>query len=197
MRIKSKKAMKMLEVIGEGVLETSDILFAIMTSPYGSSHSRLTRQKEKIQQARGEIISDLKEKQHLYDLITRFKKEGLVTKKGKKKKVWALTQRGEKELKKLKIYYGKNNLPQRKYSSKVSDNLTIIAFDVPEKERHKREWLRRKLIEMKFKLLQGSVWIGKRRVPEEFVEDLSVCRLLPCVEIFTVSKKGSLSKLSL
>lgn len=189
--------MGVLEIIGSAALETSDILLAIMTSPYGSSRYRLERQKEKIQHAREEIIRELKEKQNLYNLISSLKKDGLISGKEKDKRTWRLTWKGEKELERLKLYYGKNSLPHRKYKSEVSDNFTIITFDIPEKERQKREWLRRKLIEMEFKLLQGSVWIGRRSVPEAFMEDLDLCKLLPCVEIFTVGKTGSLKRLSL
>jgi len=197
MRIKSRRTIKVLEMIGGAALETSDILLAIITSPYGSSQYRLGRQREKIQRARNEIIADLKEKQGLYNLIAGFKKDGLIVKKGKGEKNWSLTSKGEQELSKLKIYYGSKGLPQRRYGSEASEELTIIAFDVPEKDKHKREWLRRKLIEMKFKMLQGSVWIGKRKVPKSFIEDLSVCKLTSCVEIFSVNKTGSLKRLSL
>jgi DNA-binding transcriptional regulator PaaX len=190
--------MKVLEIIGAAALETADLWLAIATSPYGSSYSRILRQKERIKQARDEIISELKERQSLYDLIRSFKRDGLIMKKVKgKKSFWLLTKKGEKELKKLKTYYGKNNLPQRKYESIASDKLTIIAFDIPEKEKHKRNWLRRKLQEMNFQKLQESVWVGKYMVPEEFVEDLNFCRLLPHVEIFTVNKAGTLKKLPL
>ncbi|KKS87730.1 MAG: hypothetical protein UV62_C0029G0010 [Parcubacteria group bacterium GW2011_GWC1_43_11] len=198
MKTRSQIAMKILETIGGAALETSDILLAIMTSSYGSSHSRIERRKEEIQQVRGKIIAELKEKQKLYNLISYLKKGGLVIKKRKSnREIWGMTEKGEKELKKLKTYYGKSVLPPRRYKSEASDSLTIIAFDIPEKERQKRDWLRRKLIEMKFKLVQGSVWAGKRKIPEDFVEDLNLCKLLPCVEIFTVSKTGTLDRLFL
>lgn len=182
-------------MIGGAALETSDIMLAIMTSPYGSSYSQLRRQKEKIKQAREEIINELKEKQRLYNLITGFKKDGLIAKKEKGKGSWYLTQKGEKELKKLKAYYQKNNLPRRRYNSEASNDFTMVVFDIPEKERRKREWLRTKLAEMKFTMLQKSVWVGKRKIPEQFIEDLSFCKLLSCVEIFTINKSGTLRKL--
>ena len=191
--------MKVLEIVGGAALETSDVLLAIMTSPYGSSRSRIEKQKGKIARVRDEIITELKEKQKLYNFIFNLKKDGLVIKKKKgSKEIWDTTKKGKEELVKLKVYYRENSLPEdRKYESEVSDELTIIAFDIPEKEKHKRDWLRRKLVEMKFKMLQGSVWVGKRKVPEDFLEDLNVCKLMECVEIFTVNKKGSLSRLSL
>jgi len=189
--------MEILEAIGEAAMETADVWLAIITSPYGSSHSRLEWQRRKIKRAREEIISELKEKQNLYNFLTRLNKDGLTFKDKKEgKEFWRLTKKGEKELEKLKNYYQKNILPQRKYKSEVSDGFTIIVFDIPEKERGKRNWLRRKIIEMGFQMLQESVWIGKRKISEEFVKDLDFCKLLPRVEIFTVGKTGSLSKLS-
>ena len=198
MRIKSRKVLEVLETIGKAALGTADIMLAIVTSPYGSSRSRLERQRRKIEQAREEIITELREKQKLYKLLNRLSKDGLTFKNKKGGNgFWQLTKKGEKELKELKNYYQKNILPQRKYKSVISDEFSIIVFDIPEKEKGKREWLRRKIVEMGFRMLQESVWIGKRKVPEEFVKDLDFCKLLPRVEIFTVSKTGSLSKLSL
>lgn len=189
--------MKVLEFLGGGVLEMADIWLAIITSPYGSSSSRIQRRKEEIEAMRGEIFEDMREKQNLYNLVINLRRDGLVARKEKNgRKFWHLTPKGEKELEKLKVYYGKNNFPKRKYKSEESDNLTIIVFDVPEKERRKREWLRKKLIEMKFKKLQGSVWAAKRKFPERFIEDLNLCKLMPYVEIFTVGKAGTLRKLS-
>ena len=197
MKIRSRRTMEILETIGDAAMGTADILLAIMTSPYGSSYSRLDRQREKIRRAREEIISELKEKQNLYNLLTRLSKDGLTFKNKRGGIFWRLTEKGEKELEKLKTYYQKNALPSREYKSEISGGFTIIVFDIPEKERRKRDWLRRKIVEMDFKMLQESVWIGKRKVSEEFVKDLDFCKLLPHVEIFTVSKTGSLSKLSL
>ncbi len=198
MKFKSRKAMEILETISDAALGTADVWLAIITSPYGSSHYRINRQREKIRRTREEIISELKEKQKLYILLNRLNKDGLMFKDKKRgKKFWRLTEKGERELKKLKTYYRKNFLPEHRYKSEISDIFTIIVFDIPEKERGKRDWLRRRIVEMGFKMLQESVWIGKRKIPEEFVKDLDFCRLLPRVEIFTVSKTGSLSKLSL
>ena len=190
-----------MEVLSEKALEMGDIWLGIMLSSHGDSLSKMERQREEIGEARRkitrEVIGKIKEKERLYNLVINLKKDGLVYRKEKSgRKFWQLTSEGEAELKRLKKFYGENALPEHKYESQVSEEVTIIAFDVPEKERRKREWLRRKLIEMKFKKLQGSVWVGKRRLPERFIEDLSLCKLTPCVEIFTVGKTGTLKKLS-
>ena len=39
------------------------------------------------------------------------------------------------------------------------DNLKIVIFDISEKERHKRDWIRRNLVDLGFQMLQKSVFI--------------------------------------
>ena len=72
----------------------------------------------------------------------------------------------------------------------------IVVFDVPEKERRKRDWLRSVLKRLELKMVQKSVWIGKVKIPKELLDDLFNLKLLDYVEIFEVSKSGSLRQLT-
>src|SRR3990172_4751526 len=44
-------------------------------------------------------------------------------------------------------------------------------------------------------MIQKSVWSGKTKLPQEFISQLHELNLLSYVEIFTISKTGSLKKL--
>lgn len=90
-------------------------------------------------------------------------------KRKNKKTIWSITRKG---LEKLKILKKKNRKTLINYSKEKSDKLIIVIFDIPEKERHKRNWLRSVLVSLDFKFLQESVWIGKTKIPEEFLNDL-------------------------
>jgi len=68
----------------------------------------------------------------------------------------------------------------------------IVVFDIPERERRKRDVLRFELISSGFEQLQKSVWIADRPMTEEFITLLDNLRLHSHVHIFTVQKHGTL-----
>jgi len=86
-------------------------------------------------------------------------------------------------------------LPNNKYKSQSNDTLKIVIFDIPEREREKRDWLRIALKNLNFNMVQKSVWIGKAKLPKEFVQDLNRMNIFTYVEIFAVTKAGSLRSL--
>ena len=45
---------------------------------------------------------------------------------------------------------------------------------------------------LEFKMIQRSVWIGKSKIPDQFLKDLRAVGLIETVEIFEVGKSGSL-----
>ena len=45
---------------------------------------------------------------------------------------------------------------------------------------------------MNFRILQKSVWIGKVKIPKEFIDDLKELNMINYVEIFEISRGGSL-----
>ena len=67
---------------------------------------------------------------------------------------------------------------------------------MPEKERRKRGWLRGALRFLNFKMFQQSVWIGKNKIPEQFLFDLRQKNLLPYIHIMEVNKGGTVRELT-
>ena len=70
--------------------------------------------------------------------------------------------------------------------------MVIVIFDVPEKEKWKREWLRNTLRELGMKNVQKSVFIGKVKIPELFLENMRKLHAIDYVEIFEIGKTGTL-----
>ena len=87
-------------------------------------------------------------------------------------------------------------LLEKTYEKESSERVTIVIFDIPEKERRKRDWLRAVLKNLGLKMIQKSVWIGKVKIPEALIKDLKRLNLIECVEIFEVSRTGSLEHIA-
>lgn len=127
-------------------------------------------------------------KQQFYNLLTKLKNQGLVKKKiADRGIIWKITSAG---LRKLKIA----KKQRANYETAPDNKLKIIAFDVPEKERLNRAWLREVLRLLGFKMLQKSLWAGKNKIPEEFLMDLKRKKMFGYLHIFEVSNTGTLKE---
>lgn len=129
------------------------------------------------------------EKHRLYNTLYHLKEDGLIHKT--KKGLWFPTAQGK--VRKQLLIAGKNNhLPPFAYNIEKSAQWIIVVFDIPEKIKRKRVWLRAVLKRFGFQMLQKSVWIGRVKLPEKFIHDLHRVRLLSYVEILQITKSGSL-----
>lgn len=120
-------------------------------------------------------------------ILSKMKKDGFVERKhNKRNAIWSITSKGKKYL-------------QRRSSEDIqpkSDGITrIVIFDIPEKQREKRRWLRRNLIEFYYTQLQKSVWIGDVPLPEKFFQDADILSLRDHLHVFTVHQKGTVDKI--
>jgi CRISPR/Cas system-associated endoribonuclease Cas2 len=64
-----------------------------------------------------------------------------------------------------------------------------VLFDIPEKRRKIRNWLRDQLKEWDFELVQKSVWIGKGPLPKEFNERLGFFGVKEGIKVYPIHKK--------
>lgn len=131
-----------------------------------------------------------RERQGFYTLMNRLKRDGLVTKhKTGHYSLWSITDGGTKHLVRLQ---DQSRMHKRAYIKKESSSIVIVTFDVPERERRKRTWLRMNLIALGFTMLQQSVWLGKVKIPKEFIFDLRTQDMISYVHIFSINKTGSI-----
>lgn len=119
-------------------------------------------------------------------MLNYLKKQGLVEKKGRGRlQKWLITKKGKNKIK----LYGRFMRPTK------SDGIPrLVMYDIPEKERKKRDWLRYELISCDYNQLQRSVWLGYSPLPEEFIQSLKDLNLKDKVQIVSIHKKGTLTE---
>lgn len=109
-------------------------------------------------------------------ILWRLQKKGLVE---KKKDCYHPTIKGLNFVKKF----------QEKNLEKPWDNKwRIIMFDIPEKRRKDRNWFRAQLINIEYKLLQESVFVGKQPIKEDLFEELINRGLYQYIRLLTVGE---------
>ena len=123
--------------------------------------------------------------------LSRLQKSGLV--KRSDWGIWKITEIGRAYVDKYFNKINRYNAYQKLISeNKDKDIKTVIIFDIPEKERYKRDMLRMELVALDFKQAQKSVWVGNTVIPKLFLEYLRDFNLLSYVRIFSVKELGTL-----
>lgn len=170
-------------------LELLDEVFGARARSYKAMHSMMYGGSGYDENAKEDYNNA--ELQRFYSILNKLKSQGFIKKKKSEHgSLWNITKRG---LEKLGVISKKKKIT---YNSKTDNKLKIIVFDIPERERWKRAWLREALNALEFSMLQQSVWIGKNKVPEQFLEDLRDMRLFDRIHILEVSASGTLRSLS-
>lgn len=189
-------SLKMLEFIKDFADFNVDFCEAFFKSGYGASFGKLDYEFNQAQKRRRKNEIEKDQKKRYYDLLYRLSKDGLIEARiENSRKFFTLTKKGEDKLEKLSNSLNKNLLPPNHYESGKGDKFILVIFDIPEKERRKRDWVRESLKNMGLKLAQKSVWLGKIKIPRSFLRDLHDLKLVDHVEIFEINKTGSLEKL--
>ena len=196
--MKGENRLKVFELLENSILAIDEILF-VFSLPYGSSFHKIEASLRKYREKRDLYIRQMRQNKENQNRFKHFmyhlRKEGLVENIGKDNGMFVkLTSSGKKLLHKLRRRK-EQSLPESKYPIQEKDELKIIIFDIPEAEKRKRAWLRSVLRNLEFTMIQKSVWSGKTKLPQEFISQLHELNLLSYVEIFTISKTGSLKKL--
>lgn len=135
---------------------------------------------------------DSAQKVSISGILSRLRREGLVARDGARKtSVWRITGKGTRYLRVLSVAV--DPLPKSDYIVPKKDGkLRIVVFDIPERERRKRNWLRTQLVACDFEPLQKSVWTGTRPLPEKLIEEIDALDLGAYVHIMSIGEKGTL-----
>lgn len=129
-------------------------------------------------------------KETFYTTFARLKRNGYVIKKNNE---WAITRKGKDYFKKKVDFllpshsHPHSSLPGK--SEEKKNKKIIIAFDVPEKYRRKRDWLRSELMLLDFIPIQKSVWFGPAPLPQKFIENLDSLKILDYLKFFKAEEK--------
>ncbi len=124
-------------------------------------------------------------KNSLSSTLSRMKRKGLLKTKGRE---WTITPEGKELLESRKRSDIRRFFSNHRSTSKNNEKRLIIIFDIPEKRKRHREWLRSELIGLGFDLIQKSVWFGPA-LPKEFVVYMKKIKLLKHVRFFRANEK--------
>ncbi len=189
--MRGDKLLKVLEII-----EKTSINVANFISAFAVGKSESLRRLRNLQATDSAPIAEeirirIAERRRAQSYFNFLKRDGLVFMKNGK---IVLAPRGYLKLNFLKKRSA-GRLPDAKYEIAASADIVLIVFDIPEKRRRVRDWLRVVLKRLGLKMIQRSVWLGKVKIPQEFLDDLKNLKILENVEILAVNKSGSLNRL--
>lgn len=185
---------KILSALSDSVINVSDLFSVILAAGHGASIGQLNFRLEKRRKFRETVRvknEDVRAARARYSsIVSKLKKDGLILVDGREARI---TKNGL-----AKLVFLKNRkaieLPMVNYEKETAKIFTIVAFDIPEKDRRKRAWLRRALAEIGLEMIQRSVWLGKVKIPESFIRDMAELKILNHVDIFEITKAGTLSR---
>ena len=191
---------KILDNIAGFIGDAGDFIDAFLNTGYGSSSAERKKYINQLRGNREKFYASKKteeeEIQKMHNIICKLKKHGFIAFNIKsKKKAWSLTPNGYDKLRKLESQISNGILPSIIYPKEKGHQLIIVAFDIPEIERRKRDWFRTVLGFLEFKPLQKSIMVGKIKIPDELLEDIKDLRITDFIEIFSINKFGSLKQI--
>ena len=121
-----------------------------------------------------------KSKASIHSTLQRLKRENLITNTDG----WLLTDKGVKYYEN-KLLFTPLSSPFKKEDLK---NI-VLAFDIPEPERRKRNWLRNQLKIYGYTMVQRSLWQGPGPLPEEFKKRAGQLKISKNIKTFKITNK--------
>jgi transposase len=165
--MKGEITKKIIEIISEVAGNAGDVMKAFLTAGYGASRGRIEYERSKYARRREggtyRREEERQRKQRYRLMISYLKRDGLIREcKKKGVKVFEVTIKGKKQFARLQKR-AEQQLPALDYEGIKSSHFTIVIFDIPEKERGKRRWLREALGRMGITKIQKVFGWGKLR----------------------------------
>ena len=187
---KRTKGALVLAALMDGAVTTADLFVNIALEPLRHSYKgnpALLRGKDfSLRDLFTSLREEQRERHKFSNLLANLKRDRLITfSSTPQQKGWLLSDKGRAEL---------NNVPKQ-YQKHSSQEIVVVSYDIPQKHRADRDWLRGVLKFLDFKMLHQSVWIGKVAVPEELLNDLRSRKISDFVHMFTIGKEGTLDQL--
>lgn len=178
---------KVLDALEDKAIEAVDFVDVVLRAGYGANFSRFDYEYSKKNEKNLKIRIDRENKRRLQKYISKLKSDGLVSKDDFG--MVLLSKKGRKKLLKLKE---NPKIDKKTYHKKLGVQLIIISYDLPKEFKRERDILREILKLLGFTLIHQSVWVGKIKLPKQFLVDLEKLGILKFVEILEVTKSGSL-----
>lgn len=175
----------------EGLLEIGNILF-VMPAKVRRGLSCLPIDKRRWFEKNW--ADRYRDRRQFHRTLQYLKRQGLIAKKIKARgSGWTLTQRGIERAQRYQIIRGNPfSKANAGFTKPHGNGITIVAYDIPERERRKRDWVRLCLMEMGCEMIQKSVWVAKGMIDEDFMHALRDRNLMAYVHIFSVTQQGTI-----
>jgi len=109
--------------------------------------------------------------------LWRLEKNGLVKKEQRK---YQLTFKGLKIVKNFQVKAAREDIWDGRWR--------LVMFDIPEKKREERDWLRWQLLTWDYKPLQKSVFIGKHVIERDFYSECIERGLKDFIRLITIGE---------
>lgn len=180
-----------LNAIEDKVSDFINLQAAILASGYNISFGKIEHNLELRNRARDNYLIKRQKRQdsklRLQKYISKLKTDGLLRQDGMK---ISLTKDGRNRL----IILRKTLL--KDIPKEPSSNLVIFSYDFPVKNRALRDRVREILKILDFKMVHQSLWVGKIKIPKEFLKHLEEIEALEYIEILEVTKQGTLNQIT-
>ena len=181
---------EILDSLEDQSIDLFDFTSAFITAGYGASMSKIEYEYKIKSKQRFSHQIERDRLRRLQKYIYKLKKDGLILENSSKE--IKLSTKGKTKLGFLK----KNKLVDKnEYKKEVGNKLIIVSYDIPIQFNKERNILRDLLKVLGLNLIHKSVWMGKVKIPREFIVALEKMGILKFVEILEVTKNGSLKSL--
>ncbi len=128
-----------------------------------------------------ERIRKNRSQKNIYTPLYRLKKAGYVTRKDD---YWCLTELGRRKKTRMKrTIFIVSPFP------KDAPKKILLAFDIPEKYKRERRWLRGQLKIFGYKMIQKSLWQGPGPLPKEFLTETNRLKIDKYFKLFSIKSK--------
>ena len=103
---------------------------------------------------------------------------------------WSINKKGDEYLKRCSFKNRLLSYMASPFAENPSQSI-IISFDIPEKNRFIRHWLRNQLKIFGYKMLQQSLWLGPGPLPLLFTKRLENLNIKKNVKTFKITKRNT------
>jgi hypothetical protein len=164
---------KIFEAISYSAKNAGDVFYAISTAGFPASIGKLECLARHHSYLRNLDERNLKAEKRYCSLLCKLKRDGLIRDSGRgKKRMISITKRG---IAKLRAF--SHQASGERYEKQEGGTMIIVAFDIPERRKKERSWLRGALKHLGYRMVQKSVWAGTVKIPEAFLLDLKKRKL--------------------
>lgn len=156
---------------------------------FGYSLGGLLENRVLYSKARNAYLRKMRKK-YFSQFLRYLKKKGWVKISTlKEKKALLLTEKGKEKILSLKWKLLKERFKEEKPQKRKDGKWIMVVFDIPEKERQKRDIFRDALLGMGFTFFQKSIWISPFDVLDKLEKIIRNLEIWSYVRVFLIEEK--------